>query len=483
MLLQSSKKNKKISENKLNNLGSKEWLKFQKSWFFDGNYIYHDFISFFTKQEDKNGNKMIVGSSFFKNDALEFAATSLGRKFVFVNPGSDGSTRLNYCIIDLRNKFKTVYELSAFLKKNKGMIRLLHSMLETNSYLTIFINNLNIRGTMYPLAWIVGKELGKFFDLKDEKVGCIKNKNEVSGKYWSNDKRIFYCLNFKKSDVKSSREFDISQHDYPHENRSDHRNHFFKDSWFIPRPRPRDNDVKLHPAKFPETMVELFIENFSPTDGLVLDPMAGTGSTLIAALSKNRHAIGIELADKYKKIIDLRVQDFLNEFQGALFPREKAKTARVILGDARDIGKFNLPQIDYCITSPPYWDMLNEKGAETQKDRKERGLDVQYSDDKKDLGNVEDYNKFLDLLEEIYAETSKLLKPGGYLTVIVKNVKKKGQIYPLAWDIAERLKKYYILCDEQIWCQDDLSIMPFGYRYAWVSNTFHHYCLNFRKPN
>ena len=74
----------------------------------------------------------------------------------------------------------------------------------------------------------------------------------------------------------------------------------------------------------------------------------------------------------------------------------------------------------------------------------------------------------------------KLLKPGAYLTIIVKNVKKGGKIYPLAWDLASALQNAYTLKDEKIWCQDNQRLSPFGMGNAWVSNTFHHYCLQFR---
>ena len=60
--------------------------------------------------------------------------------------------------------------------------------------------------------------------------------------------------------------------------------------------------------------------------------------------------------------------------------------------------------IDYVLTSPPYWDMLRARGAHTQKSRRETPeLDVFYSDDPDDLGNIADYDEFLERLAAIYA--------------------------------------------------------------------------------
>ena len=52
----------------------------------------------------------------------------------------------------------------------------------------------------------------------------------------------------------------------------------FQKSWFVHNPPPRRKDVIRHPAKFPETLAQEFIEFFTQHGGVVLDPMVGTGS-------------------------------------------------------------------------------------------------------------------------------------------------------------------------------------------------------------
>lgn len=126
--------------------------------------------------------------------------------------------------------------------------------------------------------------------------------------------------------------------------------------------------------------------------------------------------------------------------------------------------------------------MLHARGAQTQKKRREKeALDVIYSDQEEDLGNESDYMVFLERLVAIYKGLNPLLRERAYLTIIVKNVKKGGRIYPLAWDLGKKLGEFYTLKDEKIWCQDNQRLAPYGMGNAWVSNTFHHYCLQFRK--
>jgi DNA modification methylase len=205
----------------------------------------------------------------------------------------------------------------------------------------------------------------------------------------------------------------------------------------------------------------------------VLDPMVGTGSTLVACARCGRNAVGVELSPVYVDIAKSRVDEV----------RRDDLELNVIQGDASDINGLVSGQFDYCITSPPYWDMLRTRGSETQEARRENEeLDTYYSEDGRDLGNIEDYREFVDRTVDVYREVVNLLKPGAYMTVVVKNVKKGGTLYPLAWDLARDVGGFMQLKDEKIWCQDNQKLAPYGYRYSWVSNTMHHYCLNFKVP-
>ena len=254
----------------------------------------------------------------------------------------------------------------------------------------------------------------------------------------------------------------------------------FQKSWFVHNPPPRKKGVLVHPAKFPETLAQEFIEFFTKQGETVLDPMAGTGSTLVAALRAGRNSYGIELNPKYAEI----AKQIIEEERTLLSEKVEGLTSKVISGDAAQISNYQLPMIDYVLTSPPYWDMLRVKGSETQKKRRDSAeLDVHYSDDPNDLGNISDYEEFLEKLVNIYKGLKPVLCEKAYLTIIVKNVKKGGKIYPLAWDIARELGKTYILKDEKIWVQDNQRLAPFGLGSAWVSNTFHHYCLQFRNES
>lgn len=57
----------------------------------------------------------------------------------------------------------------------------------------------------------------------------------------------------------------------------------------------------LHPAPYPEELIERLLKLYSYQDDIVLDPFLGTGTTVVVAQRLKRQFIGIELSKKYCK--------------------------------------------------------------------------------------------------------------------------------------------------------------------------------------
>ena len=253
----------------------------------------------------------------------------------------------------------------------------------------------------------------------------------------------------------------------------------FSKSWFIHRPPRRKENEVLHPAKFPESLVKEFIQFFTKEGEWVFDPFLGTGSTLIAAGESNRNAVGVELQKKYFDTAKKRVKT--GKFSSKLIPiKGNSLSIENLLKKAElPIKKFN-----YVISSPPYWNQL-ERNSMRQLKRKNSGLDTKYSTDKNDIGNLSDYEAFIEAQAQIFDKVWDITKDGGYLTIITNNVYFEKQLYPLAFDTAisltKRGKKSWVLKDEKLWLQDDKPLIALGVNNAWVGNRHHQYCLIFRK--
>ena len=68
------------------------------------------------------------------------------------------------------------------------------------------------------------------------------------------------------------------------------------------------SNKRLHPATFPEDLVEFFVKSFTNEGDYVCDPFMGSGTTGIVSNKLDRNFIGIEMKDEYfvlaKNLID-----------------------------------------------------------------------------------------------------------------------------------------------------------------------------------
>lgn len=84
------------------------------------------------------------------------------------------------------------------------------------------------------------------------------------------------------------------------------------DVWIVPKVTSGENRASkertAHPAQFPLSVVKRAILATSREEDSVLDPFAGSGTTLVASMLCNRHATGIEIRPDYCAIAERRIR-------------------------------------------------------------------------------------------------------------------------------------------------------------------------------
>ena len=71
---------------------------------------------------------------------------------------------------------------------------------------------------------------------------------------------------------------------------------------------PKEHKNGNHPTQKPVALMKHFVEILSNSDGVILDPFMGSGSTGVACANTNRMFLGIELSEEYFQNATIRLK-------------------------------------------------------------------------------------------------------------------------------------------------------------------------------
>ena len=205
-----------------------------------GNYAYASNPAWYKDGDNKNGESELAGTSFFDTDEdfrpaefMHFCSTML--KPEKKDPKIEGMARNKGnapCMIVFCEFEQQFYLIE--LAKKYGLMNYTNLVFRKNFSAQVLKANMKIVGNC--------------------EYGLLLYRDKLP-KFNNNGKMIFNCLDW-----------------------------------------PRDNESeKLHPVQKPVKLLERLIEIFTDSGDVVIDPVAGSGSTLIAAENLDRKAYGFEI--------------------------------------------------------------------------------------------------------------------------------------------------------------------------------------------
>ena len=228
-----------------------------------------------------------------------------------------------------------------------------------------------------------------------------------------------------------------------------------------------------HPALFPVVLVQRLLEIYTKPGDLVLDPFMGTGSTLIAAQSTGRRAIGFEIAPQFVRIAQERLGN------AGASPQDRT-TLNIYNEDARNVKSLvRSDSVDLVVTSPPYWNIHRQRRTADGKTPRP------YTSSSDDLGNIETYSDFLDALGTVFEGLFAVAKPGRWCILIVMDLRKADHFYAFHIDCIHRMTSCgFRLEDIIIWDRrsEYHNLRPLGFPTTFRVNKAHEYILIFQKP-
>lgn len=240
-----------------------------------GNNAYASSPSWYKDGDNENGESELAGTSFFDTDEnfkpaefMHFCSTMLKKEDTRERTEADGNKRLKSnapCMIVFCEFEQQFYLIE--LARRYGLNRYINLVFRKNFSAQVLKANMKVVGNCEYALLLYRDRLPKFNN---------------------NGKMIFNCMDWEK-----------------------------------------DGDVeKIHPTQKPVKVLKRLIEIFTDPGDVVIDPVAGSGSTLIAAMEMQRKAYGFEIKKPFfkdaQRLIE-QTQTRLEDIKLYGFPRTEAR--------------------------------------------------------------------------------------------------------------------------------------------------------------
>lgn len=216
-----------------------------------GNNAYASNPAWYKDGNNKNGESELAGKEFFDTDKdfrlkefMHFCSTMLRPEPKEAQGNKDGKKRKSGapCMIVFCEFEQQFYLIN--LAKEYGLNRYINLVFRKNFSAQVLKANMKVVGNCEYAVLLYREKLPKFNN---------------------NGKMIFNCMDWERDDASVK---------------------------------------KLHPTQKPLKLLERLIDIFTDEGDVVIDPVAGSGSTLIAALNKKRKAYGFEIKKNFFKDAD-----------------------------------------------------------------------------------------------------------------------------------------------------------------------------------
>lgn len=162
--------------------------------------------------------------------------------------------------------------------------------------------------------------------------------------------------------------------------------------WYTP-------DSVSHPAKMNTLLTRKLINTFTKQGDVVLDPMAGIGTTLVEAMLLGRNVVGVDIEEKFCKLMEGNLENVKQLNDKSRFKLRLGRAA-VVKGDSRQLAQLLQDKMDAVVTSPPYSGAISRHaGGDKVREQFEGFIGEsqiearKYSEDEANIGNLSEHGK------------------------------------------------------------------------------------------
>ncbi|MEM5881977.1 MAG: DNA methyltransferase [Candidatus Aenigmatarchaeota archaeon] len=166
------------------------------------------------------------------------------------------------------------------------------------------------------------------------------------------------------------------------------------------------------------------ILRYTQENDLVLDPMVGSGTTLVECKLLNRRGIGVDINPDAIMLTRNRL-DFKYKYDPEI---------KTYVGDARNLDLIESESIDLIATHPPYANIIRFTNNRIEGD----------------LSNVKSIDDFIKEMERVAKECYRVLKPEKHCAILIGDTRKKKHFVPISVRVMEVFLKVGFILKEDV---------------------------------
>ncbi|MCM1451295.1 MAG: hypothetical protein NC102_03485 [Clostridium sp.] len=197
------------------------------------------------------------------------------------------------------------------------------------------------------------------------------------------------------------------------------------DSLWLIGPRSQSGKhANVYHGNFVPQIPNQMLRRYTREGDIVLEAFMGSGTTLFECETLGRNYIGFDINKDIIKYVDSKMIG-VDNINFRIHNCDICDTETVSLNIAADLAEFGAEMVDHIIVHPPYFNI------------------IKFTSKEEDLSRIDNIPKFIEKFILAIRNCWRWLRAGKYMSLIVGDIYKDGEVVPLAFYLMQAIKNNF----------------------------------------
>lgn len=194
--------------------------------------------------------------------------------------------------------------------------------------------------------------------------------------------------------------------------------------WLIKERDKSGKHSNIYHGNFIPQIPNQLIRRYTKENDLIMEPFAGSGTTLFECESLNRRYIGFDINEQIISYVKERMKgsSYSNYYLACADMLNKEQVKKEMCYSLKTLYSEN---VQFMLVHPPYMDI------------------VKFTDKENDLSNCYDLKSFIDKLHLVFTNILSFLEKNKYFALVMGDIYKNREVIPLSFYCMDMIKRSF----------------------------------------